>query len=169
MSPVVLEQEKRIHKQLTVNGKKINIKGTIDRLDRVGGQIRIIDYKTGQAEQKDISISNLDELLLPEKAKALQLSIYTWLMLSDEINTETLPQSFLINLSKSSIGMIQLVLPTALDPATFSSSITQILEQITNDLTDESKSFSQTEDHKRCSNCTYIAICNRDKKNSTFF
>ncbi len=169
MPPVVLEQEKRIHKQLTVNGKKINIKGTIDRLDRVGGQIRIIDYKTGQAEQKDISISNPDELLLPEKAKALQLSIYTWLMLSDEINTETLPQSFLINLSKSSIGMIQLVLPTALDPATFSSSITQILEQITNDLIDESKPFSQTEDHKRCSNCTYIAICNRDKKNSTFF
>jgi ATP-dependent helicase/DNAse subunit B len=37
--------------------KKIKLKGYIDRVDEVDGKIRIIDYKTGKVNEKEVSIS----------------------------------------------------------------------------------------------------------------
>ncbi len=42
--------------EIEVNGvtKKVNLRGDVDRIDRIGNKIRIIDYKSGKVESKDV-------------------------------------------------------------------------------------------------------------------
>ncbi|MBO7584729.1 MAG: PD-(D/E)XK nuclease family protein [Bacteroidales bacterium] len=42
-----LDGERKIYADLDVAGVKVNLMGIIDRLDSKGGQVRIVDYKTG--------------------------------------------------------------------------------------------------------------------------
>jgi ATP-dependent exoDNAse (exonuclease V) beta subunit len=58
----------------------IKLKGTLDRVDEVDGVLRIIDYKTGKVEPKNVKISDWDELITNyDKAKAFQLLCYAYL------------------------------------------------------------------------------------------
>lgn len=58
----------------------INLKGTLDRVDRVDGQIRIIDYKTGQVKPGQVVVGAFEELITDgEKAKAFQLLCYAYI------------------------------------------------------------------------------------------
>ena len=62
---------------LTVAGEtKVNIKGKVDRIDRLDGQLRIIDYKTGRVEDKEITLKEPAETL---PGKWLQLMWYALL------------------------------------------------------------------------------------------
>ena len=55
----------------------ITLKGTLDRIDRKDGEVRILDYKTGNAKATQLSIVDWEELILdPEKGKAFQLLCY---------------------------------------------------------------------------------------------
>ncbi|MFN4235551.1 MAG: PD-(D/E)XK nuclease family protein [Bacteroidia bacterium] len=57
---------------------KAKLAGRIDRIDKIGNTIRVIDYKTGKVEEKELIINNVDEIKLlgGEKSKALQLLTY---------------------------------------------------------------------------------------------
>lgn len=59
---------------------EVNLRGTVDRIDRMNGQLRVIDYKTGQLDDKEISVQSekLDEGK-PMPAKWLQLMCYAML------------------------------------------------------------------------------------------
>ena len=58
---IPIELEKKINGSITieVQGKKkiINIQGNADRIDKIGGLYRIIDYKTGKCDEDRVSIS----------------------------------------------------------------------------------------------------------------
>lgn len=51
-------------------------KGKIDRIEKTGATVWVIDYKTGKVEAKDVTIKSWDELKKPAKSKALQLAVY---------------------------------------------------------------------------------------------
>lgn len=56
------------------------INGTIDRVDRAGGQLRIIDYKTGKVDKKQLKCIGLQELLTDvKKDKIFQLLCYAYM------------------------------------------------------------------------------------------
>ncbi len=58
----------------------IKLKGTIDRIDEVDGVIRIVDYKTGKVEPKNVKITDWDQLIADyDKSKAFQLLCYAYL------------------------------------------------------------------------------------------
>ncbi|PHQ79230.1 MAG: hypothetical protein COB65_12910 [Thalassobium sp.] len=64
----------------TPAGKKtITIKGQIDRVDTVGDVTRIIDYKSGLVEKKDVTLKEWEDLSKATKSKAQQLFCYGWL------------------------------------------------------------------------------------------
>jgi hypothetical protein len=51
--------------------------GTIDRIDRLNGVLRIIDYKTGRVTPGEVTLSSWDQLLSGKgKEKAFQLLFY---------------------------------------------------------------------------------------------
>ncbi|MBN1769156.1 MAG: PD-(D/E)XK nuclease family protein [Prolixibacteraceae bacterium] len=63
----LLSLEKNYHRSMTIEtqGKQFEVKygGTVDRLDRVGDKIRVVDYKTGASEGQ---LSSIEKLFLRE-------------------------------------------------------------------------------------------------------
>ena len=72
---------------LDENGEKINFIGYIDRIDRLNGVLRVIDFKTAKA--KNLSMKPKEEKLedfisSADSKQALQLSIYAYMVLHNE-------------------------------------------------------------------------------------
>ncbi len=80
----ILETEKKLESYVwvEVNGipHEVKIGGVADRVDVVGGLVRVIDYKTGKVEAKELVVNNIDELTTnPKYDKAFQLLAYNWM------------------------------------------------------------------------------------------
>ncbi|MCC6600746.1 MAG: PD-(D/E)XK nuclease family protein, partial [Crocinitomicaceae bacterium] len=58
--------------------KPVSLRGKADRIDEVAGIIRILDYKTGKTEKKDVTWKN-DDIFTYEKSKLLQLIAYVYM------------------------------------------------------------------------------------------
>ncbi len=86
---VGLEQDLRAG--LPIKNKEVYIRGKVDRIDRLNGTLRIIDYKTGKVEASNITLGkagkkgeqveiDLNPLRSNDKIeKLLQLLTYAWL------------------------------------------------------------------------------------------
>ncbi|MEN8798215.1 MAG: PD-(D/E)XK nuclease family protein, partial [Flavobacteriaceae bacterium] len=61
----IIELEKKIKIPLSIPGITfpVYLKGTLDRIDEVDGELRIIDYKTGRVQLADMSLSSWEDLL----------------------------------------------------------------------------------------------------------
>ena len=56
----------------------------MDRIEKVNGQLQILDYKTGRVSKSDLEVVSLEELITEKHAKAFQLMCYS-LLLKEEI------------------------------------------------------------------------------------
>ena len=84
---ISLEEEINAEFSLDENGEKINFIGYIDRIDRLNGVLRVIDFKTAKA--KNLSVKPKEEKLedfmsSADSKQALQLSIYAYMVLHNE-------------------------------------------------------------------------------------
>lgn len=82
----VLELEKQIEimYQSKLLEHPVKLKGIIDRIDEVDDEIRIIDYKTGKVEPKNLKLDNWDDLILNyDKSKSFQILMYAFLYTSE--------------------------------------------------------------------------------------
>jgi hypothetical protein len=53
------------------------LRGTIDRIDRIGGVLRILDYKTGYTKNTEVEINAWEDIVSnPDKSKAFQTMTY---------------------------------------------------------------------------------------------
>jgi hypothetical protein len=78
----ILALEERYEEIITVPGVDfpITLKGTLDRVDQFDGTVRIIDYKTGKVEPKNVKVTDWNELITDyDKSKAFQLLCYAYL------------------------------------------------------------------------------------------
>jgi hypothetical protein len=77
----IKSEEKIQHLFRLTNGTEIQLKGYIDRIDEVDGQLRIIDYKTGA--KKPLILKSIESLFnsTDEKRQSaiLQVFIYAWM------------------------------------------------------------------------------------------
>lgn len=82
-----LEQSYSFEIELEVHGelKKVNLRGFIDRIDRVGDSIRIIDYKSGKVKDEDVAFrvkdTEVEDIVetMSNKKHVLQLIMYAYL------------------------------------------------------------------------------------------
>jgi hypothetical protein len=82
-----LERELRSELEIDIFGtkKKVVLRGFVDRIDSIGGQIRIIDYKSGRVSEEDTKVGSktkdIDTLVRNclDKKHLLQLIIYCYL------------------------------------------------------------------------------------------
>ena len=69
---------------LSQNNKKIKLKGYIDRIDQVNDVMRIIDYKTGNVDSKQLQIDRWENLLEdPNKSPLFQVLLYSYMLKSE--------------------------------------------------------------------------------------
>ena len=98
----ILAKEDTLDFKIECDGIDFNLIGTIDRIDLVGDEIRIIDYKTGKVEPSDLIFYEYEELINGSKPKALQLMMYAYLYFK---NTDYV---FIIRILKLQIFLLKI-------------------------------------------------------------
>ena len=142
---------------------KVKIHGNADRIDKVGGITRIIDYKTGKVDNKELKLDLITDLLEKENSgKLLQVLMYA-LMFSDKHANEKLQLiSGIISMRKSSAYLIKTdIAKSALVSKELLNAFKTELKIILWSIFDSSEAFVQTEYRETCAICNFNTICNR--------
>ena len=82
----IIALEKAVEGYVTLPNStdKIKLKGFVDRIDQVNGQVRIIDYKTGQVSSKNLVIDDWNNLFEDSsKSPLFQVLLYGYLLQSE--------------------------------------------------------------------------------------
>jgi len=154
--------EKKLSIELAAAGISIKLKGTIDRIDKVGEITRLIDYKTGTVDEKTLKLKTWEQLLLPQRSKALQLAIYQLLMVKSGLTSSPgRLECGIINLQKPGKGLMALSLPEERENIGFEENITNQLIGLFEELYDKETPIIQTNETKYCTYCNFAGICNR--------
>jgi hypothetical protein len=167
-----------------VNGQvtDVKIKGITDRIDKIGEKVRIIDYKTGLVEKKDVKLSNddLERLVSDTKAdKVRQLWLYKYILskliiekgeyyIGEHKLTEKEPISAgIYSLRNLKEGLLELK-STVKDQELFSETLHEYvhksemyLQEIIHNMADENQPIERTADLNTCVYCAYKGICGR--------
>jgi RecB family exonuclease len=144
----------------------VNLRGTADRIDRVNGLTRVIDYKTGNVHAADLNknpdaVFNNEKESLPEKA----FQLYFYLLLSLHTpgiatDAESLSAGIItfrkLNEGYLSLNLQKMTTSEAIDE--FESLLKGLLEE----MYDPATPFVRTDFEKRCKNCLFKVICARD-------
>jgi len=154
---------------LELNGLEtgVRIKGFVDRVDKIGEITRVIDYKTGNVDPKEVAISDWSGLISdPDLDKGFQLLTYTWLLAGRR--QERYYQAGIISLKKQAAGFVTVTVPdeqgTPKSPVIGNYEIgkmEEVLRGILVDIFDQNQPFRQTQEEERCSYCPYVSICGR--------
>lgn len=167
---IALEKELKHVLRINFEGEmlEIKLKGIADRIDCLNGITRVIDYKTGKVEAAELNrnpeaVFNNDKEAVHEKA----FQLYFYLLMSlhtSEINTNTDNLSAgIITFRKLNEGYLSLNFQNMnMEEAIveFEDRLKGLLEE----MYDSSLPFKRTDFKKRCENCLFKVICDRDDK-----
>ncbi len=157
--------ETELRSEVTINGEAVFLRGTADRIDRVGDTIQLIDYKTGKADDVELYVKHWDDVATNTQiGKSVQLLTYALMyadttqykgsLLSGIITFRELSKAQLLKPVKTPSG--ETLTTDLLDE--FRQALTQLLQTIF----DPQKSFSQTEERDTCRICAFNGICGRE-------
>jgi ATP-dependent helicase/nuclease subunit B len=105
---VGLEQkfEREAEISTEIGKRKVKFKGIVDRVDRLGNSTRIIDYKTGVVDRKDVTV---DIINLGQKHKVNQLLFYVYLIKKQPPSTPHLT-SGIFSFKRMNQGLVNLIM-----------------------------------------------------------
>ncbi|HNX44921.1 MAG TPA: PD-(D/E)XK nuclease family protein [Bacteroidales bacterium] len=164
----ILYLEKKLTGNLSISAdgtgeiQYVMIKGTTDRIDAIGNQIRVIDYKTGSLMPFELNLDSPENLgMMKKPQKMLQLLTYTWLyhvahpgekeLVSGIISLKA-PKKYL---QKAKINKSDIIQEDAIRQ--FEKYLTGLLVEIFS----QSAPFQQTDNPDNCKFCAFRSICNR--------
>ena len=148
---------------------EIRLGGKIDRVDRLGEAIRVIDYKTGEANQGFSGIEALfDASLASRNGAALQTLFYAWLVTADHPGEQVTPglyvmkalydHSFDPGLSMGRTRQRKKIESFAELEEEFVGHLKEAIAAIFN----PEIPYVQTENESKCRYCDFAGICNRN-------
>ncbi|MEI6901154.1 MAG: PD-(D/E)XK nuclease family protein, partial [Bacteroidota bacterium] len=144
---------------------EVTIKGFVDRVDGYHNVVRIIDYKTGKVEPKELKMETWDALLdKPGLDKGFQLLTYAWLLGKDFSSVGRELESGLIVMNKLKSWFMPMNLPGEKIIKIDSNALQEyeaVLSTILEEIFDPEVPFSQTSDITVCELCPYITLCGR--------
>lgn len=145
-----------------VNGIPVLFKGNADRIDKMGNITRLIDYKTGLVDEKELKMESPDVFLEGDKqGKAFQLMMYAWLYLQSK-DRAAVVQPGIISFRKNRKGFMHLETPSGqVVTEKGLEDFEKVLMKITQQILSPETVFSQTENVQMCRNCEFNAICRR--------
>ncbi len=162
-----LEESYKAELPVILNGipQKIWIGGKIDRVDRVGGRLRILDYKTGGVDS--LSFSNLEELfkkdLKKHKKEILQALVYTYI-LSKNKTSENGFQPVIYSLRKFFDEIYSPEVTWGKKDFSFreiEGDFFGLLKVLVQEIFSAENVFTQTPYVEKCRYCPYNKICQR--------
>jgi len=167
----IIETEKNVQEDYTIKcGEQTfttTIGGKIDRLDQVGGTVRIIDYKTGSIKKNEIK--SLDDIFDKKKIENhsdyyLQAFLYA-ILVDRKKETDGLVSPALLYVAKADKESFDPTLPLDGMPVTdiraYSEPFMQHLATIVEEIFNPNVPFRPTEAKKRCDYCPYKELCKR--------
>jgi hypothetical protein len=159
----IVSLEEEFTKDFTIDGlparKEIRLKGYVDRIDRVGATVRIIDYKTGNVVARDLVFKDWEELATnPKLDKCFQLLFYSYLC-ADKIDRKEELQSGIISFRNMGGGFMQVQSPD--NGVDSDSQFKALLNTILTEIYNPEKAFTQTDELANCAYCPYVSICGR--------
>ena len=168
----ILGLEKKLHHSFNIGVEGVNLIGFADRIDLVNGKtIRIIDYKSGSVDNKDVQIQKNATQLSDLTDKSLQRLIYKYFykkMHKDDVNTEDIePAIFgllkmnnvLFPLSNNSNTFRD---KTDEDDENFMNKCDLFFQELFEEILNPEVDFIQTSNDNNCINCRYTDICKRN-------
>lgn len=157
----MLAVEQLLTTTIEVGSIPCRISGKADRIDCCDGIFRIIDYKTGNIEAREVKVSNKIETPRDIPEKALQLLIYKYLYLKN--NPQIPPEQVTAAIFGLRNRQIRFELKVDYSPLNddFMGTMEQMLSSILQSMMDRSIPFSQPTDTKLkpCHFCDFKAIC----------
>jgi len=107
----ILAIEKELVTEIKLDGVNfpIKLKGIVDRIDELDGVVRIIDYKTGKVEGRQLKITNFSIIKDDYKySKALQVMLYSYLFLGTTKTINSPIQSGIISFKNLNAGFLKM-------------------------------------------------------------
>jgi len=161
--------EERFYSRINIErrggNQAVNIKGVIDRIDEQDGQFLVMDYKTGMFTPSHLNIKAWEELELDANyAQAMQLLIYSYLLLKNNPNQTSTCKAGILSVPKPSKGINYLKFndnPLIINEETLVQ-IEEIISSILTKIFDKELAFTQTEDLDNCKYCPFIKLCRRN-------
>ena len=102
----IIAVEREFENKIRDRGREYKIRGKIDRIDELNGELRIIDYKSGKKlNRRDLAIKSNDTLTKEKGIYNLQLLIYM-LGIREEFNEKPI-KSGIINLKNIGEGVLE--------------------------------------------------------------
>ena len=160
----------------------VKLKGRVDRLDVVDDVFRIIDYKTGKVETKDLTVGEqglLEELTSDDlKGKLLQLWLYKFL-LAQAVSAQEMPvfagldwrslsiEPGIISFRNLDAGVLSvpklgLWFEEGQNMEGFIVDSKQLIQAWVDKILDRTKPFVKTLDVESCQYCDFKVICHRE-------
>jgi ATP-dependent helicase/nuclease subunit B len=144
-----------------LNGYKLS--GKTDRIDHIGNNFRILDYKSGKITDDDLKLFDFAKLDKgADTEKAFQLLFYAFLFSSQLKYPPLGIEAGIVSLQRPDKGFLTLVLPKGTDILNEGmKTIKEVLLHLLDEIFDPSVPFSQVEGDKACKYCPYKPICLR--------
>lgn len=140
----------------------VKLKGVIDRIDQLAGEMRIIDYKTGRVNATDLKLKTWEDLNTPGKHdKIFQLLFYAHLYSAAHGFPAAGIQAGIFSFRNLNNGLITPVLPEGKSVLESIPDFGEVLAALIASLFDLATPIRQTEDIKVCEYCSYRSVCNR--------
>ena len=164
-----IQSEKRMMYPIVLsNGKKIQLKGFIDRLDEVNGTIRVVDYKTGIKKPLEFkSIESLFDKTEEKRPQAImQVFMYSWMYRQTVQNASAV---------QPVIYYVRDLFSDDFNPAIYHGKEKDLIDNFAichddfeenlrtclDELFDFSIPFTQTQNTKVCGYCPFNGICGK--------
>ena len=172
----ILETEGELTATLTTPFGDCKFAGRTDRIDRWNGLVRVIDYKTGKVETKDLTVParqpDDDDLgflkSIPEKALQLLLYEYMYLKGNQDVSPSQVEAEIhglrYANTIEFGLTRSKKVSVRFLEDDTFIADMEAMLRAVVAEIFDTETPFAQTGDEKNCRNCDFKVICKRTQK-----
>ncbi len=146
------------------NGRIVQLKGFIDRVDECDGRIRIVDYKTGKERLDFKSVEELFDSTMRDRRKAiLQVLLYCKLYKMNYRPTSPVyPAIYIIrNLFDKFEWNIRYEKEAFTDFGLVEEAFDQCLTACLDEIFDLDRPFTQTPDEQHCQYCDFKLLCKR--------
>ena len=166
--------------EILVRGTKgkthlLKVGGIIDRLDEVGGQLRVIDYKTGRGN--DANITDMDAIFNPDNIEKhsdyyLQAMLYACIVSrNNKLNPAQAPVApglLFIQQAKADRDyspILKIDKQPIFDIKEFEDTFYAHLQALLQDIFDASLPFKPVSEKnsKRCVDCPYLRLCQENR------